>query len=107
MLRRRAIVHAVAQVLLMCCLVFVKVRKAAVEAVRVVLKASSFMTPSDDDVSSSPPPDHHPAASVTAKFCVQQIEKSGGMTPISTKSNLRRWQPCLAYLIETNVLIIR
>ena len=84
-----------------------KVRKAAVEAVRVVLKASSFMTPSDDDVSSSPPPDHHPAASVTAKFCVQQIEKSGGMTPISTKSNLRRWQPCLAYLIETNVLIIR
>lgn len=43
-----------------------QVRKAAQEAVTVLLK--------------KPPGDmqHHPASATTAKFCVQQIEEHGG-----------------------------
>ena len=44
-----------------------QVRKAAQEAVKVLLE--------------KPPGDmtHHPACGATAKFCVQQIEENGGM----------------------------
>ena len=46
-------------------------RKAAQQAVRAVLKGSQFMTIVDC-------PPQHPAASATAKYCVQQIEETGG-----------------------------
>ncbi len=46
-------------------------RKAAQESVRVILKGSAFM------ISANAPP-HHPAASATAKYCIQQIEECGG-----------------------------
>ena len=48
-----------------------QVRKAAQEAVRVVLKGSQFIT-----TENAPP--YHPAASATAKYCIQQIEQCGG-----------------------------
>ncbi|XP_013379809.1 RRP12-like protein isoform X2 [Lingula anatina] len=48
-----------------------KVRKAAHHAVCSVLKGSSFMTQGD-------PPPSHPAASATAKHCIQHIEECGG-----------------------------
>nr|XP_006820689.1 PREDICTED: RRP12-like protein-like [Saccoglossus kowalevskii] len=48
-----------------------KVRKAAQHAVCAVLKGSAFMTHG-----AAPP--YHPAASSTAKFCIQQIEETGG-----------------------------
>ncbi|XP_069140254.1 RRP12-like protein [Argopecten irradians] len=48
-----------------------KVRKAAHKAVCIVLRGSVFMTQGD-------PPPHHPAASITAKFCIQKIEECGG-----------------------------
>ncbi|XP_048249347.1 RRP12-like protein [Haliotis rufescens] len=49
-----------------------KVRKSAHHAVNIVLKASLCMTQGET------PPPHHPVASLTAKYCVQQIEESGG-----------------------------
>ncbi|KAK7479159.1 hypothetical protein BaRGS_00029600 [Batillaria attramentaria] len=48
-----------------------RVRKAAQQAVKIVLKGSLFMTQPDA-------PSHHPAAALTAKFCVQIIESQGG-----------------------------
>ncbi|XP_077992398.1 RRP12-like protein [Glandiceps talaboti] len=48
-----------------------KVRKAAHHAVCAILKGSMFMTQGE-----SPP--YHPAASTTAKFCIQQMETTGG-----------------------------
>ena len=48
-----------------------KVRKAAHEAIRVVLKTSSFL------LTETAPP-YHPAAMITAKHCCKQIEESGG-----------------------------
>ncbi|XP_020606990.1 RRP12-like protein [Orbicella faveolata] len=49
-----------------------KVRKAAQEAVTLLLK--------------KPPGDmqHHPASATTAKFCVQQIEEHGGSSQGAT-----------------------
>lgn len=46
-----------------------QIRKAAIEAARIVLKASTFMTSQEDA--------QHPAASATAKFCQAQIKASG------------------------------
>ena len=57
-----------------------QLRKAATEAVRIVLKASLFMKSKDDDkamTSEQKQHQHHPAAAITAKFCVKQIESSG------------------------------
>lgn len=48
-----------------------QIRKAAQLGVCSVLKGSEFMF-------SDSPPAHHPAAQSTAKFCIQEIEKSGG-----------------------------
>ncbi|XP_022106693.1 RRP12-like protein [Acanthaster planci] len=54
-----------------------KIRKAAQHAVCAILKGSSFMIVQD-----SPP--CHPAASATAKFCIQKIESSGGTGEVAT-----------------------
>ncbi|XP_041369339.1 RRP12-like protein [Gigantopelta aegis] len=48
-----------------------KVRKAAHQAVQIILKGSLFMLEADS-------PLNHPAASLTAKYCIQQIEQCGG-----------------------------
>ncbi|XP_055976374.1 RRP12-like protein [Sorex fumeus] len=48
-----------------------KVRKAAQHGVCSVLKGSDFMF-------GDKAPAHHPAAASTAKFCIQEMEKSGG-----------------------------
>ncbi|KAJ8317039.1 hypothetical protein KUTeg_004943 [Tegillarca granosa] len=48
-----------------------KIRKAAHQGVCVVLRGSLFMTQGAN-------PPHHPAASMTAKYCIQQIEDCGG-----------------------------
>ncbi|KAI8486218.1 pre-rRNA processing protein [Branchiostoma belcheri] len=48
-----------------------RVRKAAQHAVCGILRGSPFMTREN-------PPSHHPAASATAKFCIQQMEECGG-----------------------------
>ncbi|OWF35995.1 RRP12-like protein [Mizuhopecten yessoensis] len=48
-----------------------KVRKAAHQGVCIILRGSLFMTQGD-------PPPHHPAASITAKFCIQKVEECGG-----------------------------
>ncbi|XP_069836077.1 RRP12-like protein [Dendropsophus ebraccatus] len=54
-----------------------KIRKAAQLAVCSILKGSEFMF-------SDSPPAHHPAAQSTAKFCIQEIEKSGGSKEATT-----------------------
>ncbi|XP_043912174.1 RRP12-like protein [Protopterus annectens] len=54
-----------------------KVRKAAQHGVCCVLRGSDFMFGDD-------PPLHHPAAQSTAKFCIQQIEESGGSKDATT-----------------------
>ncbi|XP_035673332.1 RRP12-like protein isoform X4 [Branchiostoma floridae] len=48
-----------------------RVRKAAQHAVCSILRGSPFMTRENA-------PAHHPAASATAKFCIQQMEECGG-----------------------------
>ncbi|XP_049646755.1 RRP12-like protein isoform X2 [Suncus etruscus] len=48
-----------------------KIRKAAQHGVCSVLKGSDFMF-------GDKAPAHHPAAPSTAKFCIQEMEKSGG-----------------------------
>lgn len=48
-----------------------RVRKAAQQAVKIVLKGSLFMSQPDA-------PSRHPAATLTSKFCVQIIEAQGG-----------------------------
>lgn len=48
-----------------------QIRKAAQHGVCSVLKGSDFMF-------GEKAPAHHPAAISTAKFCIQEIEKSGG-----------------------------
>ncbi|XP_076363846.1 RRP12-like protein isoform X2 [Tachypleus tridentatus] len=48
-----------------------KVRKAAQHSVSAILKGNKIVT-------SSQVAGHHPAASLTAKYCVEKIEKSGG-----------------------------
>ncbi|XP_051837739.1 RRP12-like protein [Antechinus flavipes] len=54
-----------------------KVRKAAQHGVCSVLKGSEFLF-------ADKPPSHHPAAPSTAKFCIQEIEKSGGSKEATT-----------------------
>lgn len=49
-----------------------KARRAAQQGVSIVLKGSLFMVQGD-------PLPHHPAASMTAKHCIQIIETTGGM----------------------------
>lgn len=51
---------------------FPQVRKAAQHGVCSVLRGSEFMF-------GDTAPEHHPAAPSTAKFCVQEIEKAGGV----------------------------
>uniref|UniRef100_A0A8C0P8M5 Ribosomal RNA processing 12 homolog n=1 Tax=Canis lupus familiaris TaxID=9615 RepID=A0A8C0P8M5_CANLF len=54
-----------------------KIRKAAQHGVCSVLKGSEFMF-------GEKVPAHHPAAISTAKFCIQEIEKSGGSREATT-----------------------
>ncbi|KAM4703390.1 RRP12-like protein [Rhinophrynus dorsalis] len=54
-----------------------KIRKAAQLGVCSILKGSEFMF-------SDKAPSHHPAAQTTAKFCIQEIEKSGGSKEATT-----------------------
>ncbi|XP_064601005.1 RRP12-like protein [Liolophura sinensis] len=54
-----------------------KVRKTAQRVVCVVLKGSMFLTQAE-----SPP--HHPAASLTAKYCVQQMEENAASVDCQT-----------------------
>ncbi|XP_063818418.1 RRP12-like protein [Pseudophryne corroboree] len=54
-----------------------KIRKAAQLGVCSVLKGSDFMF-------SDSAPAHHPAAQSTAKFCIQEVEKSGGSKEATT-----------------------
>ncbi|XP_012622983.1 RRP12-like protein isoform X2 [Microcebus murinus] len=54
-----------------------KIRKAAQHGVCSVLKGSEFMF-------GEKAPVHHPAAVSTAKFCIQEIEKSGGSKEATT-----------------------
>ncbi|KAM3912961.1 RRP12-like protein isoform 2-T2 [Leptodactylus fuscus] len=54
-----------------------KIRKAAQLGVCSILKGSEFMF-------SDSPPAYHPAAQSTAKFCIQEIEKSGGSKEATT-----------------------
>ncbi|XP_020852477.1 RRP12-like protein [Phascolarctos cinereus] len=54
-----------------------KVRKAAQHGVCSVIKGSEFLF-------GDKPPTHHPAALSTAKFCIQEIEKSGGSREATT-----------------------
>ncbi|XP_027715392.1 RRP12-like protein [Vombatus ursinus] len=54
-----------------------KVRKAAQHGVCSVIKGSEFLF-------GDKPPTHHPAALSTAKFCIQEIEKSGGSKEATT-----------------------
>ncbi|XP_063291043.1 RRP12-like protein isoform X1 [Pelobates fuscus] len=54
-----------------------KIRKAAQLGICSVLKGSEFMF-------SESAPSYHPAAPSTAKFCIQEIEKSGGSKEATT-----------------------
>ncbi|XP_003479611.1 RRP12-like protein [Cavia porcellus] len=54
-----------------------KIRKAAQHGVCAVLKGSEFMF-------GEKAPAYHPAAVSTAKFCIQEIEKSGGAKEATT-----------------------
>ncbi|XP_068114238.1 RRP12-like protein [Hyperolius riggenbachi] len=68
-----------------------KVRKAAQLGVCSILKGSEFMYAGSG-------PAHHPAAQSTAKFCIQEIEKSGGSKEATTTLHiltlLRDLLPC-------------
>uniref|UniRef100_A0A8C6C9Y9 Ribosomal RNA processing 12 homolog n=1 Tax=Monodon monoceros TaxID=40151 RepID=A0A8C6C9Y9_MONMO len=67
------------------------IRKAAQHGVCSVLKGSEFMF-------GEKAPAHHPAAMSTAKFCIQEIEKSGGSKEATTTLHmltlLRDLLPC-------------
>ncbi|XP_062988583.1 RRP12-like protein [Elgaria multicarinata webbii] len=69
-----------------------KVRKAAQHGVCSILRGSEFLF-------GDGAPSHHPAASSTAKFCVQEIEKAGGAKEATTTLHvltlLRDLLPCL------------
>ncbi|XP_048362430.1 RRP12-like protein isoform X1 [Sphaerodactylus townsendi] len=69
-----------------------KVRKAAQQGVCSILRGSEFLF-------GDGAPSHHPAASSTAKFCVQEIEKAGGAKEATTTLHvltlLRDLMPCL------------
>ncbi|TFK06978.1 neurobeachin [Platysternon megacephalum] len=69
-----------------------KVRKEAQHGVCSILKGSEFLF-------GDAAPMHHPAAPSTARFCVQEIEKSGGTKEATTTLHvltlLRDLLPCL------------
>uniref|UniRef100_A0A8C0HFP9 Ribosomal RNA processing 12 homolog n=1 Tax=Chelonoidis abingdonii TaxID=106734 RepID=A0A8C0HFP9_CHEAB len=69
-----------------------KVRKEAQHGVCSILKGSEFLF-------GDTAPMHHPAAQSTARFCVQEIEKSGGTKEATTTLHvltlLRDLLPCL------------
>ncbi|CAM4584797.1 unnamed protein product [Lepidochelys olivacea] len=69
-----------------------KVRKEAQHGVCSILKGSEFLF-------GDTAPTHHPAAQSTARFCVQEIEKSGGTKEATTTLHvltlLRDLLPCL------------
>ncbi|XP_044856219.1 RRP12-like protein isoform X2 [Mauremys mutica] len=69
-----------------------KVRKEAQHGVCSILKGSEFLF-------GDTAPVHHPAAQSTARFCVQEIEKSGGTKEATTTLHvltlLRDLLPCL------------
>ncbi|XP_053168440.1 RRP12-like protein isoform X3 [Hemicordylus capensis] len=69
-----------------------KVRKAAQHGVCSILRGSEFLF-------GDGAPLHHPAAYTTAKFCIQEIEKSGGAKEATTTLHmltlLRDLLPCL------------
>ncbi|KFV07024.1 RRP12-like, partial [Pterocles gutturalis] len=76
-----------------------KVRKAAQHGVCSILRGSEFMF-------GDAAPEHHPAASSTAKFCVQEIEKAGGTKEATTTLHvlalLRDLLPCFpAAVVKT------
>uniref|UniRef100_A0A8B9GAA6 Ribosomal RNA processing 12 homolog n=1 Tax=Amazona collaria TaxID=241587 RepID=A0A8B9GAA6_9PSIT len=76
-----------------------KVRKAAQHGVCSVLRGSEF-------IFGDAAPEHHPAASSTAKFCVQEIEKAGGTKEATTTLHvlalLRDLLPCFpAAVVKT------
>ncbi|NWI91526.1 RRP12 protein, partial [Pitta sordida] len=76
-----------------------KVRKAAQYGVCSVLRGSEFMF-------GDAAPEHHPAASSTAKFCAQEIEKAGGAKEATTTLHvlalLRDVLPCFpAAVVKT------
>ncbi|NP_001075884.1 RRP12-like protein [Xenopus tropicalis] len=68
-----------------------KIRKAAQLGVCSILKGSEFMF-------SESAPKHHPAVQTTAKFCIQEIEKSGGSKEATTTLHmltlLKELLPC-------------
>ncbi|OCT70055.1 RRP12-like protein isoform X2 [Xenopus laevis] len=68
-----------------------KIRKAAQLGVCSILKGSEFMF-------SESAPKHHPAVHTTAKFCIQEIEKSGGSKEATTTLHmltlLKELLPC-------------
>ncbi|KAG8435420.1 hypothetical protein GDO86_013382 [Hymenochirus boettgeri] len=68
-----------------------KVRKAAQLGICSVLKGSEFMF-------GESAPKHHPATMTTAKFCIQEIEKSGGNKEATTTLHmltlLKELLPC-------------
>lgn len=61
-----------------------QIRKAAQHGVCSVLKGSEFMF-------GEKAPAHHPAAVSTAKFCIQEIEKSGGGEANGGQVDGRQW----------------
>uniref|UniRef100_A0A6J0V438 RRP12-like protein n=1 Tax=Pogona vitticeps TaxID=103695 RepID=A0A6J0V438_9SAUR len=69
-----------------------KVRKTAQHGVCSILRGSEFLF-------GDGAPSHHPAASSTAKFCVQEIEKAGGAKEATTTLHVltlvRDLLPCL------------
>lgn len=68
-----------------------KIRKASQHGVCSVIKGSEFMF-------GEKPPAHHPAAASTAKFCIQEIEKSGGAREATSTLHmltlLKELMPC-------------
>lgn len=71
--------------------VLFQVRKAAQHGVCSILRGSEFLF-------GDGAPSHHPAASSTAKFCVQEIEKAGGTWGKKYMSGdiVAIWQGCPA-----------
>ncbi|XP_014673956.1 PREDICTED: RRP12-like protein, partial [Priapulus caudatus] len=93
-----------------------KVRKAAHQAVCAILQGSVFMT-QDAGVA------HHPAESTTVKFCIQQIEASGGsdeatatlhalgvlklVLPVLTSKNLKSSCETILKLMTLSNMVIK
>lgn len=66
---------------------FPQVRKAAQYGVCSILRGSEFMF-------GDAAPEHHPAAPSTAKFCIREIEKAGGVGRWSEGSAAECKGPC-------------